>query len=57
MEIITLAEKIISLSQDGIEDSLDLNCLAAFHYVKDEACIIKQRLKTELAGHMNLGKW
>jgi len=32
-------------------------CVAAFNQAKNEAWIIKQRSKTELAGHMNLGKW
>jgi len=57
MEIITLAEKIISLSEQGIADDLDPKCVAAFKQAKDEAWIIKQSLKAELAGHMNLGKW
>ena len=57
MEIITLAEKIIALSEQGIEDNLDPKCLSAFNKTKDESWVIKQRLKAELAGHMNLGKW
>ena len=57
MEIITLADKIISLSKEGIEENLDPKCVAAFKQAKNEAWIIKQRSKTELAGHMNLGKW
>lgn len=57
MEIITLADKIIALSKEGIEDNLDPKCLSAFNKAKDEAWIIKQRSKAELAGHMNLGKW
>lgn len=57
IEIIALAEKIASLSQEGIEDNLDPKCLAAFTQAKNEAWIIKQRSKTELAGHISLGKW
>lgn len=57
MEIITLAEKIASLSKEGIEDNLDPKCLAAFTQAKDEAWVIKQRSKTEIAGHIALGKW
>jgi rubredoxin len=57
MEIIALADKIIALSQEGIEDDLDAKCVAAFKQAKDEAWVIKQRSKTELAGHMSLGKW
>jgi rubredoxin len=57
IEIIALAEKIAFLSQEGIEDNLDPKCVSAFTQAKDEAWTIKQRSKTELAGHMNLGKW
>lgn len=57
MEIITLAEKIIALSQEGIEDNLDPKCVIGFKQAKNEAWTIKQRSKTELAGHMKLGKW
>ena len=57
MEIITLAEKIIALSQEGIEDNLDPKCLKAFTNTKNEAWIMKQRLKAEIAGHISLGKW
>ena len=57
IEVIALAEKIISLSQEGIEDNLDPKCLAAFTQAKNEAWIIKERSKTELAGHISLGKW
>lgn len=57
MEIIALADKIIALSKEGIEDNLDPKCVAAFNQAKDEAWVIKQRSKTELAGHMSLGKW
>lgn len=57
MEIIALADKIIALSQEGIEDDLDAKCVAAFNQAKNEAWTIKQRSKTELAGHMKLGKW
>ncbi|WP_303859681.1 rubredoxin-like domain-containing protein [Alkalibaculum bacchi] len=57
IEIITLAEKIIKISQKGIDDNLDPKCVAAFTQAKDEAWVIKQRCKTELAGHMNAGKW
>lgn len=57
IEIITLAEKIIALSQEGIEDNLDPKCVGAFNHAKNEAWMIKQRSKTELAGHIGLGKW
>lgn len=57
MEVITLAEKIIALCDAGIEDNLDPKCLNAFKNAKNEAWVMKQRAKAELAGHMSLGKW
>lgn len=57
MEIITLAEKIAALSEEGIKDDLDPMCVAAFTKAKNEAWTIKQRCKAELAGHMGKGKW
>ena len=57
MEIISLAAKIIALSEEGIKDNLDPKCLSAFKQAKDEAWVIKERSKTELAGHVSLGKW
>ena len=57
MQIITLAEKIVELSEVGIEDNLDPMCVAAFTKAKNEAWTMKQRCKAELAGHMGKGKW
>lgn len=57
MEIVTLANKIIALSEEGIKDNLDPKCAAAFEQTKNELWVVKQRIKAELAGHMNLGKW
>ena len=56
-EIIILAEKIAALSAEGIEINLDPKCVNGFEKAKNEAWVIKQRCKTELAGHMNAGKW
>lgn len=56
-EIIVLADKIAELSQEGIEINLDPKCLSAFEKAKNEAWVIKQRCKAELAGHMSNGKW
>lgn len=57
MEVIALADKIIKLSLEGIEDDLDPNCVITFKKAIDEAWTIKQRCKAELAGHMKVGKW
>ncbi len=57
MEIIKLSMKVAELAKEGIEINLDPPCVAAFIKAKDEAWIIKQRSKAELAGHMGKGKW
>ena len=56
-EIIILAEKIAKLSEEGIEINLDPKCVSGFEKARDEAWVIKQRCKAELAGHMTNGKW
>lgn len=56
-EIITLADKIFKLCNEGIKIDLDPRCVSAFEKAKDEVWTIKQRSKAELAGHMNAGKW
>lgn len=57
MELIGLAESMIALCEEGIEDDLDPMCVLAFKNALDEAWIIKQRSKAELAGHASKGKW
>lgn len=57
MEIINLAMKIKDLAREGIELNLDPPCVDVFHKAHDEAWVIKQRSKAELAGHVGKGKW
>jgi rubredoxin len=57
MEIIQLAMKIKALAKEGIDINLDPPCVALFTQAHDEAWIIKQRSKAELAGHVGKGKW
>ncbi len=57
MEIITLAERIAKLSEEGIAINLDPPCVAVFGNAKNEAWVIKQRSKAEIEGHMKRGKW
>lgn len=57
MEIISLAEQIAYLCQEGIEIHLDPNCVGLFEKAKDEAWTIKQRSKAEIAAHIKGGKW
>lgn len=57
MEITALAMKIAALAEEGIQINLDPPCVALFTKARDEAWIIKQRSKAEIAGHMTKGKW
>lgn len=57
MELVGLAGKIAALCEEGIRLNLDPPCVSAFGKAKDEAWVIKQRSKAELAGHMGKGKW
>ncbi|MHB1314444.1 MAG: rubredoxin-like domain-containing protein [Christensenellales bacterium] len=57
MEIINLAMRIKELAKEGIDINLDPPCVAVFNNAKNEAWIIKQRSKAEIAGHVSRGKW
>ncbi len=57
MEIIALAGKIKELAEEGIEINLDPPCVGVFENAKNEAWVMKQRSKAELAGHVGKGKW
>lgn len=57
MELIQLSMKIIDLCDEGIGLNLDPPCVSAFTKAKNEAWIIKQRSKAELAGHLGKGKY
>lgn len=57
MELVKLSMKIIALCEEGIEIDLDPPCVALFKNAKEEARIIKQRSKAEIAGHISRGKW
>lgn len=57
MEIVGLAERIMTLAQEGIEIDLDPQCVALFKAAKKEARVIKQRSKAEMESHMKKGKW
>jgi hypothetical protein len=57
MEIVRLANKIKKRAEEGIEINLDPPCVALFKQAVEEATIIKQRSKAEIAGHVSRGKW
>jgi rubredoxin len=57
MRLINYCNKIEALAEAGIDDNLDPACVKLFKKAKEEAILIKQISKAELAGHMNKGKW
>jgi len=57
MAIIKLAMRIKDLAKEGIAINLDPPCVALFQQAHDEAWVIKQRCKAEIAGHVSKGKW
>lgn len=57
MEIINLSMAIAELAQEGIELDLDPPCVDLFEKAYNEAWIMKQRSKAEIAGHLSKGKW
>ena len=57
MEIVKLANKLKALAEEGIEINLDPPCVALFKQAVEEATVIKQRSKAEIAGHVSRGKW
>lgn len=57
MEIVKLAMKIKDLAHEGIKLNLDPPCVEVFKKAHDEAWVIKQRSKAEIASHVGKGKW
>ena len=57
MQLTALAMQIEKLCIEGIEIGLDPPCVGVFTAAKDEAWVIKQRSKAEIAGHVGKGKW
>lgn len=57
MEIIRLAMQIKDFAKEGIAINLDPPCVAVFKNAHDEAWVIKQRSKAEIASHVGKGKW
>ena len=57
MAIIGLAMKIKDLAKEGIALNLDPTCVSDFKKAHDDAWVIKERSKAELAKHASKGKW
>jgi len=57
MQLSTQLDVILDIAEDGIEDNLDPGCLAIFTKAKEQALILKQMIKAEIATHISKGKW
>lgn len=57
MELCQLMDSIILLSEEGMEINLDPGCVSTFQKAKNQAEIIKNIAKAEIAGHVGKGKW
>lgn len=57
MEIITLIDRVIALSHEGIDLNLDPACVSGFKQDINDGYIIKQRSKAEIENHIGKGKW
>ncbi|MFH1230418.1 MAG: rubredoxin, partial [Planctomycetota bacterium] len=57
MKLETLMNKVIKITEKGIQDNLDPTCVSLFNKTRIEADIIKQMIKAEIQAHMNKGKW
>ena len=56
-ELIGIADRIVTLANEGIEINLDPPCVALFHKAVEEAVHIRQRSKAEIESHIGKGKW
>lgn len=57
MELCQLMESVIMIAEEGIEINLDPGCIITFKKALQEAEIIKNIAKAEMATHVAKGKW
>ncbi len=57
MELISLAEAMIEISNRGVEIGLDPNCVKVFNRTISRAVEIKGMARAELLGHVAKGKF
>jgi len=55
--VIELAHRIEGACKEGIEDALDSGCVDVFNKTLLASYEMMKLSMTELAGHMNKGKW
>jgi rubredoxin len=57
MEVSGILDNLLEISEEGIKDALDPNCVLIFERLKKDSWEIKQSIKAELETHMKKGKW
>jgi len=57
MKLATLLDKILEVSEAGINDDLDPACVAIFTKARQEAMLTRQYVKAEIQTHIGKGKW
>ncbi|MHB1646715.1 MAG: rubredoxin-like domain-containing protein [bacterium] len=57
MDLTHLLTKVIAISEEGITDNLDPNCLTIFQKAKKSAFELRQMSKAEIVAHINKQKW
>jgi phage FluMu protein Com len=57
MELCQLMESVVMIAEEGIEINLDPGCVVTFKKALQEAEIIKNIAKAEMATHVAKGKW
>jgi rubredoxin len=57
MELCQLMESVQLLAEEGIDINLDPGCVVTFKKALQEAKIIKNIAKAEMATHVSKGKW
>lgn len=57
MEMVSLAMKMNELAKEGIEINLNESCTDMFKQLQQDAWIMKQKSKREIAEHVANAKW
>ncbi len=57
MEVSGILDRLLEISEKGVEDNLDPPCVAIFTRLKRDSWELKQSIKAEINTHISKGKW
>ncbi|MFQ6088436.1 MAG: rubredoxin-like domain-containing protein [Candidatus Methanofastidiosia archaeon] len=57
LKLSALLQKVLEISEKGMEDNLDPGCYAIFRKAREDAWTLRQMIKTEIEIHISKGKW